>query len=126
MTSPQAYSTPSLSNNFGQGGVYMAGTIRTYQKCPRCGVPFPSSKGGFPIICKTCHTQPTKFFINIWWKNQHEFIYHDSDGRTVHDWGHAVALLGEIRAKMASHKIGKGFFAPSAYKKQSGTSFQAF
>jgi integrase len=104
----------------------MSGTIRTYQKCPRCGASFPSSKGGFPIICNPCQTQPTKYFINIWWQGKAEFLYHDRDGRTMHDWGHAVAILGEIRAKMASHKKGKGFFDPSAYKKQSSTSFQAF
>ena len=108
------------------GGVYMSGTIRTYQKCPKCGAPFQSSKGGFPIICTACQTQPTKYFINVFWKGKHEFLYHDSDGRTMHDWGHAVAVLGEVRARMASHKKGKGFFDPSAYKQQSGTSFHAF
>jgi len=104
----------------------MAGTIRTYQKCPGCGSSFPSSKGGFPIICASCHTQPTKFFINVFWQNKHEFIYHDSDGRGIHDWGHAVAVLGEIRSRMASHKTGKGFFDPSTYKKQSSNSFTSF
>ena len=108
------------------GGDYMAGTVRSYQKCPRCHKSFPSSKGGYPIICNPCQTQPTKYFINVWWKGNHIDIYRDLDGRTFHDWGHVVAALGEIRSKMASHKTGKGFFNPDAYRKQSSTSFQAF
>ena len=104
----------------------MAGTIRTYQKCPGCGSSFPSSKGEFPIICISCKTQPTKFFINVFWQGKHEFIYHDADGQTMHSWRHVIMVLGEIRARMISHKSGKGFFNPDAYKKQSNTSFQAF
>lgn len=105
----------------------MSGTIRTYQKCPACGAKFPSSKGGFPIVCKTgCMTQPTKYFISVKWLGISEQLFHDRDGRTVHDWGHAVSVLGEIRSRMASHKAGKGFFDPSAYKKQSSTSFGSF
>lgn len=105
----------------------MSGTIRSYQTCPRCGAAFPSSKGGFPIVCQNgCQTQPTKYFIALKWKGKPEKLYYDRDGRTVHDWGHAVALIGEVRARMASHKSGKGFFDPGAYKKQSSTSFSAF
>ena len=82
----------------------MAGTIRTYQKCPKCGKKFPSSKGGFPIVCVNgCQTQPTKYFIKVYWKGEHEILYHDRDGRTIHDWGHAVAVIGEIRARMARY-----------------------
>ena len=104
----------------------MSGTIRTYQKCPGCGGRFPSSKGGFPIICERCKTQPTKYFINVWWDGRPEFVYYDSDGRTMHDWGHAVALLGEIRSRMVSHKNGKGYFNPDTYKRSSSTSFNKF
>lgn len=107
------------------GGAYMAGIIKTYQRCPKCGSRFIGSKGGFPIICRDCMTQPTKFFIVIKWKGKSEKIYHDRSGRTFHDWGHVSATLGEIRSRMADHKAGKGFFDPSVYKKQSGTAFKS-
>ena len=120
LTSPEhmMYSLP-------KGGEYMSGTIRTYQKCPKCGASFPSSNGDFPIICEPCKTQPTKYFISYWWKKP-EFAYHDRDGKTIHYWHDAKILLGEIQSGKKSHKLSKGFFDPSAYKKQSSTSFAAF
>jgi len=59
------------TNNHNQGGKYMRGRISTYQKCPKCGAKYPSSKGGFPIICKNgCQTQPTKYYVEYFWKGQ--------------------------------------------------------
>ena len=103
----------------------MTGIIRTYQKCPKCGKKFSSSKGGFPIICQPCMTQPTKYFISYFWNKQREKAYYDRSGRTLNDWGHASATLGELRTRMADHKSGKGFFTPDDYKKQSSASFKA-
>ncbi len=105
-----------LNNN--RGGAYMAGSIKTYQNCPRCGAAFPSSKGGAQIICQNgCKTQPTKFFISVKWKGLAEKLYHDRDGRTIHDWGHAIAALGEIRTRMKSHKSGKMVLQPIGLQK---------
>jgi len=104
----------------------MSGTIRTYQKCPRCGAPFPSSKGGFPIICNPCMTQPTKYYIDVWWKGRNHQIYHDSAGKTIHTWNQAISVIGEIRSRIEAHRANRGFFDPQAYKKQSTTSFKAF
>jgi integrase len=112
-------------NNPNVLGNYMAGLIKSYQKCPKCQAPFPSSKGDFPIICKNgCHTQPTKYFIALKWKGKKEHLYYDRDGRQILNWGQVVAVIGEIRSLMASHKNGRGFFDPGAYKKQSATSFK--
>lgn len=105
----------------------MAGTIRTYQKCPKCGASFPSSKGDFPIICKNgCQTQPTKYYINIFWNGKASDLHRDKSGQHIRSWQQAVVVLGGIRDRMASHKTGKGFFNPEAYKKQSSTSFISF
>lgn len=104
----------------------MAGTIRTYQKCPRCSAPFPSSKGGFPIICNPCQTQPTKYFIDVWWKGRNHQIYYDSAGKTIHTWNQTISVIGEIRSRIEAHKANRGFFDPQAYKRQSTTSFKAF
>jgi hypothetical protein len=108
-----------------KGGIYMTGIIRTYQKCPKCGGKFPSSKGGFPIICKPCMTQPTKYFISYFWNQKREKAYYDRSGRTLNDWGHASATLGELRTRIADHKSSKGFFTPGDYKNQTSETFVA-
>jgi integrase len=118
---------PAIRYSASQGGVYMAGSIGTYQKCPGCGAAFPPSKGGFPIVCPSgCQTQPTKFFIKTYWKGKDYTLYYDRSGKTLHHFPQAVATIGDIRGRMAAHKDGKGFFDPNEYKKQSSTSFQAF
>lgn len=105
----------------------MRGIIATYQTCPKCGAKFPSSKGGFPIICPAgCQTQPTKYYIKFWWKGRDHIIYRDRSGDTVHHWNHAIALLGEIRSEMDRHGKLKGYFDPGAYQRQSKTSFEPF
>ena len=105
----------------------MKGRISTYQKCPKCGAKFPSSKGGFPIICKNgCQTQPTKYYIGYFWKGENLAAYRTIDGETIHDWGKATAVLREIQTGMKRHKANKALFAPEAYHKQSKTSFEPF
>jgi len=97
----------------------MAGTIRTYQKCPRCGTAFGSSKGiSGPIFCKSgCMTQPTKFFIRI----QESNFYRDKAGGEIRDFGKALAIIGGMR-----DEIKREVFDPDAYRKQSKTTFKAF
>ena len=97
------------------------GVIATYQKCPRCGGKFNSSKGLTPVQCPNCLTQPTKFHIILWWKGRSEAIYVDRKGQTIHHFSHAVSTLGEIRAE-----IDRGSFDPQAYKRQSKSSFKKF
>jgi integrase len=100
----------------------MSGVIRTYQKCPACKNKFPSSKGSVPIVCSNgCQTQPTKFFIKLKWKGNQYAIYRDRSGRTVHSWEHASRLLAAIRTEIDS-----GIFDPDIYRKQSGSTFEAF
>ena len=124
-------SRTSINNNIDlniiQGGDFMKGSIATYQTCPKCGAKFPSSKGGFPIICGNgCQTQPTKFYIKYYFKGKDHIAYLDRSGGTIHHWDHAVAALGEIRSGMDLHKKGKGFFDPAIYQKQSKTGFTPF
>ena len=99
----------------------MAGTVFTLQKCPSCGKKFPSSKGGFPIICATCRTQPTKFILKLWWQKKNLSISRDREGKTIHSWNHAINLLGNIRTEIHAKT-----FDPEIYKKQSSTSFKIF
>jgi len=97
----------------------MAGTIRTSQRCPKCGGKYPSSKGDFPILCFDCKTQPTKFHVDLYWQGQDVKIYRDREGKTIHHFAHARIVLDGIRAEIKT-------FDPEIYKKQSSTSFEAF
>ena len=99
----------------------MAGAIVTPQKCPSCGSRFPTSDGGFPIICSSCKTQPTKFIIKLYWQKQRFSISRDREGKTLHSWNHVSNLLGNIRSEIQA-KI----FDPEIYKQQSSTSFMSF
>jgi len=102
-----------------RGDITMAGVIKTYQKCPKCGERFPSSKGDFPIVCLPCKTQPTKFFIAIYWKGKDYNIYRTREGKTIHYYNDALTVLGGIRAEIKT-------FDPEMYRKQSSTTFEAF
>lgn len=115
--------TPAYAHDTPQGGgeICMAGVIWTYQRCPACGGKFPTSKGGFPIICATCKTQPTKFIIKVYWQGKGHDIARDREGRTVHHWNHAVNLLGNIRSEIQART-----FDPELYKKQAKTRFKRF
>lgn len=121
LTPPAKYNNLA-SQKRGGSDLCMSGVIRTYQKCPACKGQFPSSKGAFPIVCTNgCQTQPTKFFIKLKWKGKQYAIYRDRSGRTVHSWEHASRLLAAIRTEIDS-----GIFDPDIYRKQSGSTFEAF
>jgi len=99
----------------------MSGIIWTYQRCPRCGGRYPTSRGGYPIVCDKCKTQPTKFIIKIPFQKRRLAISHDRDGRTVHDFNRANNLLGQIRSEIQT-----GIFDPEIYKQQSATKLDRF
>lgn len=107
--------------NLNQREVWDMGVIKTYQKCPKCGKGYPSSKGGEPIRCGTCLTTPTKYFIKIYWKGTSQPIYRDRKGETLHSFSHAVATLGEIRSDLS-----RKTFDPDIYRRQSKTAFKFF
>jgi site-specific recombinase XerD len=105
--------------------VWDMGVIRTYQKCPKCGAGFPSSKGRDPIECRNgCMTRPTKYFIKIHCRatKKDEAIYCDRMGKPMCDFNHAAAVMGEIRAEIDRTN---GAWDPNIYKKQSKTAFAA-
>lgn len=85
-------------------GLCMAGKIRAYQKCPKCGGKFPDE-----LICPTCRTRPTRYYLDIWWKGRLR-IYRGTDGKLLDSWERADQLLSTIR-----HQIGAGNFDPRDY-----------
>ena len=99
----------------------MSGTIKTPQKCKKCGGKYPTSDGRFPIVCAECLTQPDKYYIGVYWKGIRTNISRDREGRTIHSWNHAVNLLGNIRSEIQANT-----FDPEIYKKQSATAFKTF
>jgi integrase len=104
------------------GGIWIMGTIRTYQRCKKCDSKFPSSKGFKEILCPNgCMTQPTKYVIVVYFQGKNEFIYCDRKGNNLESFPHASSTLGEIRAD-----INRKGFDPAVYKKQSKTLFKTF
>jgi integrase len=80
----------------------MAGHIRTLQKCPTCGKPYPKE-----LVC--CNTRPTRYFIDIWWKRRLK-IYTDPQGYPLDSYARTEQLLSTIR-----HQIGAGKFDPADF-----------
>jgi len=83
----------------------MAGNIRTLQKCPKCQEKFPKA-----MICPSCLTQPTRFFIDLWHLGDHIRIYTDPYGFPLDSLARTEQLLSTIR-----HQIGVGKFDPKEY-----------
>ena len=83
----------------------MAGTIRTMQKCPKCRGSFPKS-----LMCPTCLTQPTRFYLDFWWKGQRIRIFTDPYGFPLDSLARSEQLLSTIR-----HQVGTGKFDPKEY-----------
>jgi len=84
----------------------MAGHIRTLQKCPNC-------KGSFhkdALICPSCQTRPTRYFIDLWHLGEHIRIYSDPYGFPLDSLARTEQLLSTIR-----HQIGAGKFDPKEY-----------
>jgi integrase len=85
----------------------MAGTIRTKQKCPKCGGKF----SGEPLCCHTCLTIPTRYFLDVPWKGERLKIYSGKDGHPLAHWEGAQRLLEAIR-----HEVDTGKFDPKEYQ----------
>lgn len=83
----------------------MAGHIRTLQKCPKCKRPFPKE-----LVCPSCLTRPTRFFIDIFYQGTRQKIYTDQYGFPLDSLARAEQLLATIR-----HQIGAGKFDPREY-----------
>jgi len=82
----------------------MAGHIRTLQKCPNCQGRFCQD-----LTCPTCQTQPTRFFLDLWWEGRLK-IYTGKDGYPLDSRERAERLLNAIR-----HEIDLGKFDPKDY-----------
>jgi hypothetical protein len=83
----------------------MKGTIRTKEKCPKCGGKFE----GQPLECQNCLTQPRRYFIDLYWQKQIK-LYLGRDGVALDSWLRAERLLTAIR-----HEIDLGIFDPKDY-----------
>lgn len=83
----------------------MAGTIRTMQKCPRCGRGFPKE-----LVCTACQTRPTRYYIDLWYQGERLRIFTDPAGFPLDSFIRTEQLLSTIR-----HQIGSGKFDPKDY-----------
>lgn len=62
------------------------------------------------MVCPTCLTQPTRFFIDLWNGGEHIRIYSDPYGYPLDSLARTEQLLSTIR-----HQIGNGRFDPKEY-----------
>lgn len=105
LTTPDIFLHNTLS-----WGLCMKGSIRTKEKCPKCGKSFENIDNRL-LICKDHFTIPTRYFIDLYWHGRQLKIYSDSNGRILNNYELASRLLTEIRQKI--DKPGK--FDPADY-----------
>jgi hypothetical protein len=87
------------------------GRIRTKETCPGCVKTYTHIyKLGF--ICKSCKTQPKRFFIGLYSGGIRYKIYSDVRGRILDSYNLALETLHHIDAE-----IRKGSFNPTVYVK---------
>lgn len=79
-------------------GLCMKGTIRTKEKCPKCGGKFQ----GTPLHCPTCFTTPKKYCIDIYEKVRLR-IYSDKQGNSLDSYERAYRVLNVIRYEIDQH-----------------------
>lgn len=90
----------------------LKGSIRTKQKCKKCGIRFTPHM----LTCDRCSTSPTKYFIDIHHKGCGRIqIHQDQKGNPLDSLAAAQRILLNIRYEMQEH-----IFDPSMYIK-SGT-----
>ncbi len=86
----------------------MPGTIRTKEKCPKCGKPFEHiEKIGY--LCKEHQTVPQRFFIDIYYGKQIK-IYSHKTGLVLSSYDLALETLKHIHYEMRNKT-----FDPSKY-----------
>ncbi|MBI5406303.1 MAG: site-specific integrase [Nitrospirae bacterium] len=73
----------------------MEGKIRTKETCPKCKGKFSDE----PLCCPTCLIEPTKYYIDIFWKKRYR-LYTDKNGYLLDSWPRAHRLLENIRSEM--------------------------
>lgn len=82
----------------------MLGTVRTKQKCPKCGGKFV----GNPLHCSSCLTTPARYFLDLSWPGSGRIkIYSGKDGHPLDSYERADRLLTAIR-----YEIDRGNLTP--------------
>lgn len=108
-TTSSSYISPSNK----PGGLLMFVKIRTWQKCRKCGGSFSSTETA--LICLTCQTIPTKYYLEWWYKG--ERYYYPPFNSFVDAQRRAVQIENEINShqfkvdyyKGASLRVNKKF-----------------
>ncbi len=96
-----------------QPGAKLKGTIRTKERCPKCGEDFMHyPKLGF--VCPECKTVPKKVFIDLYHKGYGRVkIYSDKQGEALDTYSRAVSLQETITTEIKT-----GTFNPANYIKK--------
>ncbi len=76
----------------------MKGTIRTFDKCPRCGGKFKDGVKG--LRCAPCKTTPSRYYIDFPWKGERLRLFCDRDDHPFSSYEAAHRYLTVMRAKV--------------------------
>jgi len=101
-----------------QRGASLKGTVRTKEKCPKCGDDFMHyPKLGF--VCPECKTVPKRVFIDLYHKGYGRIkIYSDKQGEPLDTYSRALTLQETITTELKT-----GTFSPGNYVKKEQKQF---
>jgi len=89
----------------------MRGTIRTKEKCPKCGEKFQEIKH-LGYICPDCETTPKKFYLDLPHNGMRLRIFVDKAGQPLDSYKRASGLRELINYELKAHS-----FDPSKYSR---------
>jgi len=92
----QVYNPPAID-----GGMCMAGKVRTREKCGKCGGAFKVAEEA-DIYCPVCNTRPETFFIWLYWQGTKYRISRDREEHILDSYRRAHRLLENIRTDIDS------------------------
>jgi len=87
----------------------MVGSVRTKEKCLRCGGRYSKE----PLGCPACRTTPRRYYLDLPWQGQKIKLYSDQDGYPLDSFDRAARLLNHVR-----FEIDRGIFDPKNYVKR--------
>lgn len=107
-----------IMQNISRDETDMKGVIRPISRqryCPGCGEKFKRSHEHINegYACSSgCGYRPTKFYIDLWWKNRNYFLCSDKTGQPLDSYQRAKTLLAIINSEIQTHT-----FNPTSYTK---------
>jgi integrase len=97
----------------------MAGHIRAKGKCPKCGKSFEEIRP-LGYLCRTCQTEPKRFYVDMPWKGDRIRIFSDKTGQVLDSYRRAERIREHIQSE-----IDHGTFDASMYVEAEASRYYA-